>query len=101
MPTLVVKSNACTSSGLVHTVVVKSSACVTTDLDPPDLDLDPPVHIRGGSKIRGEGGSKSAVTQAQAPPGPYPLADLDPPSQIWTPHQTFLFPNLFKLQAFR
>ena len=29
------------------------------------------------------------------PRGPYPLADLDPPSQIWTPHKTFLFPNLF------
>ena len=29
------------------------------------------------------------------PPGPNPLADLEPPSQIWTPHKTFLFPNLF------
>ena len=24
------------------------------------------------------------------PPGPNPLADMDPPSQIWTPYQTFL-----------
>ena len=23
-------------------------------------------------------------------PGPNPLADMDPPSQIWTPYQTFL-----------
>ena len=31
------------------------------------------------------------------PPGPYPLAYLDPPSQMWTPspHKKFLFPNLF------
>lgn len=34
------------------------------------------------------------LTEPNAP-GPNPLADLEPPSQIWTPHKTFLFPNLF------
>ena len=24
------------------------------------------------------------------PPSPNPLTDMDPPSQIWTPYQTFL-----------
>ena len=32
-----------------------------------------------------ENTSKAGVTADLDPPGPYPLADLDPPSRIWTP----------------
>ena len=35
--------------------------------------------------------SKSANRYGSPPPPrPYPLADVDPPSQIWAPYQTFL-----------
>ena len=33
----------------------------------------------------------AGVTADLDPPGPYPLADLDPPSQIWTPPQNIPF----------
>ena len=44
---------------------------------------------------------RSISASGFGPPGPYPLADLDPPRRFGPPHKTFLFFNLFKLQAFR
>ena len=49
--------------------------------DPPPRGFETPVQIR-----------KRIWLDL---PVPYPLADLDPPSQIWTPHKRFLFANLF------
>ena len=38
---------------------------------------------------------RAGVTADLDPPGPYPLADLDPPSRIWTPP-----PNYFIFHTF-
>ena len=56
---------------------------------------------------RNRGHSAPLSQRILDPPGPYPVADVDPPSQTWTPYQTFLlsivcivFGNQFYLQAF-
>ena len=56
---------------------------------------------------RNRGHSAPLSQRILDPPGPYPVADVDPPSQTWIPYQTFLlsivcivFGNQFYLQAF-